>query len=160
MVSPAAVFRPWCPARADRESPRMAGIPNGSVSLALTATHAAHPRWRCGTGLLEILLPEGDLRHHLKLRQPIDFVSGFLTEDGRTRGRPVGVTVAPDGAVIIADDLSNIVWRVTPDEANTQQATEEAESAATEEESTTSGDESATSEDEADTASDEYTTSA
>ena len=46
---------------------------------------------------------------------PIDFVSGFLTDDGRTRGRPVGVTVAPDGALIIADDLSNAIWRVTPD---------------------------------------------
>ena len=46
---------------------------------------------------------------------PIDFVSGFLTDDGRTRGRPVGVTVDPDGALIIADDLSNVIWRVTPD---------------------------------------------
>ncbi|WP_404376957.1 PQQ-dependent sugar dehydrogenase [Vreelandella aquamarina] len=45
---------------------------------------------------------------------PIDFVSGFLTDDGRTRGRPVGVTVDPDGALIIADDLSNVIWRVTP----------------------------------------------
>lgn len=47
---------------------------------------------------------------------PIDFAAGFLTDDGRTRGRPVGVTVAPDGAVIIADDLTNVVWRVTQDE--------------------------------------------
>ena len=46
---------------------------------------------------------------------PIDFVSGFLTDDGRARGRPVGVTVDPDGALIIADDLSNVIWRVTPD---------------------------------------------
>nr|WP_297458855.1 sorbosone dehydrogenase family protein [uncultured Halomonas sp.] len=44
---------------------------------------------------------------------PIDFVTGFLTGDYKTRGRPVGVSVAPDGSVIIADDLSNIVWRVT-----------------------------------------------
>ncbi|WP_136069082.1 PQQ-dependent sugar dehydrogenase [Modicisalibacter radicis] len=48
--------------------------------------------------------PDGD---------PIDFVTGFLTSDSRTRGRPVGVTVAPDGAVIIADDLANTIWRVT-----------------------------------------------
>ena len=44
---------------------------------------------------------------------PIDFVSGFLTEDGQTRGRPVGVTIDPEGALIIADDLTNAVWRVT-----------------------------------------------
>ncbi len=46
--------------------------------------------------------------------EPVDFVSGFRGEDGKTRGRPVGVTVDPRGAVIVADDLSNIIWRVTP----------------------------------------------
>ena len=44
---------------------------------------------------------------------PIDFVSGFRGEDGMTRGRPVGVTVDPRGALIVADDLSNTIWRVT-----------------------------------------------
>ena len=45
---------------------------------------------------------------------PVDFVYGFRGSDGKTRGRPVGVTVDPRGALIVADDLSNIVWRVTP----------------------------------------------
>jgi glucose/arabinose dehydrogenase len=45
---------------------------------------------------------------------PVDFVTGFLGTDGKTRGRPVGVTVDPRGALIVADDLSNTVWRVTP----------------------------------------------
>src|SRR3546814_7279641 len=45
---------------------------------------------------------------------PIDFVTGFLGTDGKTRGRPVGVTVDPRGALIVADDLSNTIWRVTP----------------------------------------------
>ncbi|MDH1211870.1 sorbosone dehydrogenase family protein [Pseudomonas chengduensis] len=43
---------------------------------------------------------------------PIDFVTGFRAEDGKTRGRPVGVTVDPSGALIVADDLANTVWRV------------------------------------------------
>jgi len=30
-----------------------------------------------------------------------------------TRGRPVGVTVDPRGALLVADDLSNTLWRVT-----------------------------------------------
>ncbi|MEX0899842.1 MAG: sorbosone dehydrogenase family protein [Gammaproteobacteria bacterium] len=47
--------------------------------------------------------------------EPIDFVTGFRGEDGKTRGRPVGVTVDPRGALIIADDLSNTIWRVTVD---------------------------------------------
>jgi glucose/arabinose dehydrogenase len=45
---------------------------------------------------------------------PVDFVSGFRGEDGLTRGRPVGVSVDPRGALIVADDLSNTIWRVTP----------------------------------------------
>lgn len=47
---------------------------------------------------------------------PIDFVTGFRDEDGTTRGRPVGVTVDPRGALIVCDDLSNTVWRVTPNQ--------------------------------------------
>ena len=45
--------------------------------------------------------------------EPIDFATGFRTDDGKTRGRPVGVTVDPRGALIVADDLANVVWRVT-----------------------------------------------
>jgi glucose/arabinose dehydrogenase len=45
--------------------------------------------------------------------EPVDFVTGFQV-DGSTYGRPVGVTVDPRGALIVADDLSNTVWRVTP----------------------------------------------
>jgi glucose/arabinose dehydrogenase len=44
--------------------------------------------------------------------EPVDFVTGFQA-DGKTFGRPVGVTVDPRGALIVADDLSNTVWRVT-----------------------------------------------
>lgn len=46
--------------------------------------------------------------------EPVDFIAGFRDDDGTTRGRPVGVTVDPRGALIVADDLSNIVWRVAP----------------------------------------------
>src|SRR5690606_33224860 len=53
---------------------------------------------------------------------PIDFVSGFLNDDGNTRGRPVGVSVDPRGALIVADDLSNTVWRVTAPQAPTAPA--------------------------------------
>lgn len=44
---------------------------------------------------------------------PVDFVTGFQS-DGKTMGRPVGVTLDPKGAVIVTDDLSNTIWRVTP----------------------------------------------
>ena len=45
---------------------------------------------------------------------PVDFVSGFRAADGTTRSRPVGVTVDPRGALIVADDLSNTIWRISP----------------------------------------------
>ncbi|GAB3064409.1 PQQ-dependent sugar dehydrogenase [Stenotrophomonas tumulicola] len=49
---------------------------------------------------------------------PVDFVSGFHGEDGMTRGRPVGVSVDPRGALIVADDLANTIWRIVPDTAS------------------------------------------
>ncbi|MDP3173990.1 MAG: sorbosone dehydrogenase family protein [Phenylobacterium sp.] len=54
---------------------------------------------------------------------PIDFVSGFLGADGKARGRPVGVTVDPRGALLVADDLSNTVWRIVPNRAPSSAAT-------------------------------------
>jgi glucose/arabinose dehydrogenase len=45
---------------------------------------------------------------------PVDVVTNFMGQDGKTRGRPVGVTVDPRGALIVADDLSNTIWRVVP----------------------------------------------
>lgn len=53
-------------------------------------------------------------RGGLPTGEPIDFVTGFMGGDGKTRGRPVGVTVDPRGALIVADDLSNRIWRVAP----------------------------------------------
>ena len=44
--------------------------------------------------------------------QPMDFVTDFLKGDG-ARGRPVGVAVDKAGALIVADDVGNTVWRVT-----------------------------------------------
>jgi glucose/arabinose dehydrogenase len=46
---------------------------------------------------------------------PVDFATGFLSEEGKARGRPVGVSVDPRGALIVADDLANTIWRITRD---------------------------------------------
>ncbi len=51
--------------------------------------------------------------------KPVDFVSGFLSGDKKTRGRPVGVAVTDDGAVLVADDLTNAVWRIKRSDAQT-----------------------------------------
>ena len=42
-----------------------------------------------------------------------DFLTGFVTADGKVWGRPVGVAVAKDGALLVTDDGSNSIWRVS-----------------------------------------------
>jgi len=42
-----------------------------------------------------------------------DFLTGFVLPDGHVWGRPVGITVAPDGSLLVSDDGSNSIWRVS-----------------------------------------------
>ncbi len=47
--------------------------------------------------------------------KPEDFLTGFLTGKGKeTYGRPVGVTILPDGSMLVADDASGRIWQVAP----------------------------------------------
>ncbi len=43
----------------------------------------------------------------------IDVVTGFLTDEGDAMGRPVGVATDSHGALLVADDVGNVVWRIT-----------------------------------------------
>lgn len=45
---------------------------------------------------------------------PEDILTGFLNEKGEAMGRPVGVAIDRKGALLVADDVGNVVWRVTP----------------------------------------------
>ena len=45
---------------------------------------------------------------------PVDFLTGFLSPDGKALGRPVGVALDGKGGVLVADDVGNAVWRVAP----------------------------------------------
>jgi glucose/arabinose dehydrogenase len=44
---------------------------------------------------------------------PVDVLTGFLNDKGQAQGRPVGVALDHDGALLVADDVGNAVWRVT-----------------------------------------------
>ncbi|MBY0465413.1 MAG: sorbosone dehydrogenase family protein, partial [Burkholderiales bacterium] len=43
---------------------------------------------------------------------PLDVLTGFLSEDGKAFGRPVGVALDKQGALLVADDVGNVVWRI------------------------------------------------
>ncbi|MFZ0711768.1 MAG: hypothetical protein WAM53_17145, partial [Terrimicrobiaceae bacterium] len=42
-----------------------------------------------------------------------DFLTGFVTPEGNVWGRPVGLTVAKDGALLVSEDGNNTIWRIS-----------------------------------------------
>jgi glucose/arabinose dehydrogenase len=75
-----------------------------------------HGSWNRSTysGYKVIFVPFKDGRPS---GSPVDVLTGFLKDDGSgvARGRPVGVAVDGKGALLVADDTGNTVWRVTGD---------------------------------------------
>jgi glucose/arabinose dehydrogenase len=45
--------------------------------------------------------------------KPIDVLTGFLDKDENAQGRPVGVQIGKEGALLVADDVGGRVWRVS-----------------------------------------------
>jgi glucose/arabinose dehydrogenase len=72
----------------------------------------SHGSWnrahRTGYKVIRVFTPNGKATGEYE-----DFVTGFVVDDANVWGRPVGVTVAGDGALVFTDDASNSVWRVT-----------------------------------------------
>jgi len=52
--------------------------------------------------------------HGVPAGPPEDFLTGFINAGGEAYGRPVGVAIDNKGGVLVADDVGNRVWRVTP----------------------------------------------
>jgi glucose/arabinose dehydrogenase len=46
---------------------------------------------------------------------PIDVLTGFVSPEGEAYGRPVGVAIDKRGALLVADDVGNVIWRITSD---------------------------------------------
>ena len=72
----------------------------------------SHGSWnrshRTGYKVVRIFTPNGKATGEYE-----DFVTGFVVDEGRVWGRPVGVTVASDGSLVFTDDGSNSIWRVS-----------------------------------------------
>ena len=47
--------------------------------------------------------------------QPLDVLTAFLSPEGKAYGRPVGVAIDKSGGLLVADDVGNVIWRVTAD---------------------------------------------
>jgi glucose/arabinose dehydrogenase len=43
----------------------------------------------------------------------VDFLTGFITETGDSWGRPVAITVAKDGSMLLSDDGANLIYRIS-----------------------------------------------
>jgi glucose/arabinose dehydrogenase len=77
----------------------------------LDAFAAEHGSWnrsaRTGYEVIRVPLKDGAPDGSYE-----DFLTGFVAPDGNVWGRPVGVAVAPDGALMVSDDGTNSIWRV------------------------------------------------
>ena len=90
----------WLPAGA------LPGFPEGMVV-------GQHGSWNRSTlaGYKVVFVPFADGR---PAGPPRDILTGFLSADERSSyGRPVGVALGPDGSLLVADDVGDVIWRVT-----------------------------------------------
>ncbi len=73
---------------------------------------AFHGSWnrtgRTGSKVVRVRLRDG-----VPTGDYVDFLTGFVIDDGHVWGRPVGVTVARDGALLVTDDANGTLWRVS-----------------------------------------------
>lgn len=77
---------------------------------ALIGQHGSWNR-KPHSGYKVIFIP---FQHGQPAGPPQDVLTGFLSENGKAFGRPVGVAVDISGAILVADDVGNKIWRVSP----------------------------------------------
>ena len=65
------------------------------------------------SGYKVVFVPFGDNGFPVKGAKSVDILSGFLNAKGQAQGRPVGVETDATGALLVADDVGNTIWRVS-----------------------------------------------
>lgn len=65
------------------------------------------------SGYKVVYIPFGDTGFPTAKAKPVDILGGFLNADGEAQGRPVGVITDKTGALLVADDVGNAIWRVS-----------------------------------------------
>lgn len=76
---------------------------------------ALHGSWnrRPLSGYKVVYVPFGTNGYPIKDAKPVDVLTGFLNADERARGRPAGLALDKTGALLVADDVGNRIWRVS-----------------------------------------------
>jgi len=85
------------------------GMPGHYAGGAIVGLHGSWNR-DPPSGYEVVLVPFADGRPSGDIQ---DVLTGFLDAEGNARGRPAGVAVDKHGAILVADDVGNVVWRVT-----------------------------------------------
>ncbi|MEI9926497.1 MAG: sorbosone dehydrogenase family protein [Sphingomonas sp.] len=65
------------------------------------------------SGYKVVFVPFADNGFPVRDAKPVDVLTGFLDARGKAQGRPVGVITDATGALLVADDVGNVVWRVS-----------------------------------------------
>ncbi len=86
-----------------------AKLPAPFVNGAFVGNHGSWNR-KPRSGYNVVFIPFADGKPN---GQPINVLTGFVSDKDQALGRPVGVTIARDGALLVADDVGNAIWRVT-----------------------------------------------
>jgi glucose/arabinose dehydrogenase len=75
---------------------------------------AMHGSWNRSpaSGYKVVYIPFNDRGFPEDKVKPVDVLTGFLTDKGDARGRPAGLIVDKSGALLVADDAGNRIWRV------------------------------------------------
>ena len=86
----------------------VAMFPPGYQGSIFAAEHGSWNRGtRTGSKVIRVVFKDGAPTGEYE-----DFLTGFVVDDHRVWGRPVGVTVAHDGALIVTEDANDTVWRI------------------------------------------------
>jgi glucose/arabinose dehydrogenase len=85
-------------------------LPSRYAGGAFVGNHGSWNR-RPRSGYNVVFVPFQDGR---PVGRPEEVLGGFVDAEGNALGRPVGVAVDRAGALLVADDVGNVIWRVTP----------------------------------------------
>ncbi|NML06633.1 sorbosone dehydrogenase family protein [Sphingomonas sp. G-3-2-10] len=90
-----------------------AKLGGGFTSGAFVGLHGSWNR-KPMSGYKVVFIPFGANGLPVRGAKPVDVLSGFLDKEEKAQGRPVAVITDASGALLVSDDVGNVIWRVSP----------------------------------------------